>query len=642
MPGPLHRPSPPSPSANDSQVRRSSSVYSRATKCWEAPANWFDDPPPLPPVPSRAVLETRRLSYSNPQLSNDETVSPLTPELDQPLPPMLGPRTNQPLLPSPSPSLAPHSIRKQSSVATLPALLPREDEDRVWRRLPPDEVQLSPSPPPMSPITTHNYSQSSIDVSSSPLTPYVPMHLRSYSDESPPAATLSRPFDSPSLGGSATNDHWRNNSIDKAFFHMRLGSDISTRSDNRSVDRSISPKGADNQSLGSEDVLSSDYRNKLLGKYKDLVAPPTGHFEDVILNSDAEETGHELKMVPAPLFWENRKKELYPLRAIYAQQRKTGDGPRSSLVASNQPAKKHKKRISLSSAPLQMILPSQYKRKSAEGAQEPSDSPTTATWRRALSLRLRSRKPQDGKDFPEGSPRTVRDKAISKPMQDGPMPLQLPAMAYKDTVTMKPASPRAIVEQAKPQYPWRSSSNFDLNKGMPTVPRVVNIPRPVSPQDQHGEVYGRSSPDEKGYQHPGPGFNIPRSMDRRPRAGPRAAPIQPLVISTRRITGAFHKARSSLGNRSEFEKGHTRNTSSGGHSSANEQLVSAFSPIEDKRSVMRPAIFDIAREAMRERDRTKRRKELKSQIKFVGRVDPKQVNQSQEKQRRETFGEGWI
>ena len=115
--------------------------------------------------------------------------------------------------------------------------------------------------------------------------------------------------------------------------------------------------------------------------------------------------------------------------------------------------------------------------------------------------------------------------------------------------------------------------------------------------------------------------------------------------STPGLTSIFHRGSSSKDESSKLGnvKGHTRNKSSGSGSSFDHRLQSAFSPVDDDRKSMRPAILDKALDAIRERERTKRRKDLKSQIKFVGQVDPEKVHESSSgKQRRETFGEGWI
>lgn len=592
-------------------------MYSRATRCWEdAPVFPSGEAPP--PVPALPFAGDRRFTESSPQLSSPD-VSPLTPELQEPLPPLLEPRTYQPVNPTPSLSLAPYTPRKRSSnVTTISMLLPRDEEERVWSSTRPETIQLSPSPPPMSPVFNHKYSLSASDKPSDKI--FVPEHGRSGSQDSQPSATLSGPFDCPS-----TETHWRSDSIDKAFSHMRLGSDVT-----RTLPQAFAklPAEPEDQSETSEDILSSDYRDKLIDEYRDL-APPKGPWQDDAASSDAEATAHELKMVPAPLFWENRHKELYPQRTIYAQQKNSSKAHRILMGdPTREPAKKHKKKVSLNKAPLQMILPSHHKRKSAE---DQEDSPTTAALKQALALRLKSKKQKDDVEVAEDSPRLFHGKVISKPMQDGPMPLQLPKIAYRDVEVKKPALSPPSAAFLKPQHAWRSSGTSASTASSTDKKAKSSKSKKRIPDPEEDDPYGIGSELRAQY-----GTDYDKSQGRERRRSSHG------LLHPPKISNIFHRTPSPSASQSSFEKGHKRNKSSGGGSSTDQNLASAFSPIEDERKSMRPAIFDKALDVMRDRERDKRRKDLKSQIKFVGKVDPNTIHQEPQKQRRETFGEGWI
>lgn len=559
--------------------RRTSSVYSRATRIWDAPPSWYDGPPPLPST-DRRFSDGQTLSASTPNLGAPD-VSPLTPKLDAQL---LLPRIYQPLLPSPSPTLAPYS-RHVSDVPTLSDFLPGRDEEDPWRGLSLDEPLLSPSPPPLSPITNIAYSQSFSNLSTPPLMPYTPVHWRSRSDDSPPVARLTRPFDVP------PGEQWATESVNDALSHMRLGSNISSRFDKLLISRSTGSEAIDERSLQSDEILSAEYRNKLVGEYKDLASPPSGHWkhEEVETPSDDSNGGRDLKLVPAPLFWTNRQKELYPRRAEYAQA-KTGDPSSLGILKRNQqPPRKHRKKISLSSAPLKMVLPSQYKRKSMEKQQE-QDSPITASLKKSLAMRLGAKK-QEAKELPASPPRTGRGKPISKPLPEVPFQLHLPAMVYGDG-----PSPKQLPEQSKSNHQSPSSPPSSF-------PRSLHR-HPIIEEAKHNHSH-----------------------------------------SGRSISNVFHKAQSSLRHSSESE---TQPRESQARVSSESTKALTSPEIPDERRFLGSGLLDKALDVKRERDRRKRVKDLKSSIRFVGKVDPgKAANGSKEKspeqgQKRETFGEGWI
>jgi hypothetical protein len=382
----------------------------------------------------------------------------------------------------------------------------------------------------------------------------------------------------------------------------------------------------------SEETLLSDYRDKLIDEYRELAPPPTGRWQDDSTEqSDPEATAREIKMIPEPLFWENRQKELYPQRAMYAQQKQKGKQGKDILR--HPPTKKHKKKRSLPSVPLQMILPSQYRRKSVE---EQEDSPTTVTLKKALALRLTSKKREDDRASVESALRLFHGKPISTPIQHGPMPLQLPKIAYRDVEAKKPTLASCSKEHAKPQYTWRSSEDSSADReSTPTTPWPSRL--------KEKDAKRTSDSHASSSLHTDSSFSGPQKADRSP--SPRHMAHLPPLPSPR-LSSIFHKAKASPSSskRSSFDskKGYKRDKSHDSVSSFDRNAVSAFSPVDDDRRSMRPAIFDKALEVMQERDRDKRRKELKSRIKFVGRVDPEKINQEQEKPRRETFGEGWI
>jgi hypothetical protein len=370
-------------------------------------------------------------------------------------------------------------------------------------------------------------------------------------------------------------------------------------------------------------VLSSEYRNELIDEYKDLAVAPAGHWQEDSIDSDAETTGHELKMVPAPLFWQNRQRELYPHRAVYAQQKQPSlrdDGDLKRFIP-----KKHKMKMSLSKAPLQMILPTHYKRKSSNS--EPGDSPTTAALKRALALRRHSKKSGPERHSAESQPRLFHGKPISRPLQDGLVPLQLPKIAYRD-VEVKPVlkSPRRIEMKAK--YARCSSTVSSGSYGLETPESPLEY---TAPRDK--DISSLGEPQIKSYNHSRHGMNSPRRHSRNLPATPGFASF-------------IHRRRGAVEGHSASKRDHSRNKSNESQHNSERKLESAFSPVDDdKKSSMRPAIFDKALDAMRERERNKRRKDLKSQIKFVGQVDPEKIDQvsgEKQKQRRETFGEGWI
>lgn len=175
---------PPDPPAEDmypTLLKRSSSVYTRATGVWDTSNSSHG----APSTPTKPTLERWRFSASSPQLS----IEPLEPLLcpvavetteRKNLPPM-DPRMCSPLLPSPSPSLTTASGRNSYGLS----LLTQEPAEDFW-------ATLAHSPPFYPSAASLQYSQSSLDVSSAPAT--LPSVIPRARSASPPAPQSRRLF----------------------------------------------------------------------------------------------------------------------------------------------------------------------------------------------------------------------------------------------------------------------------------------------------------------------------------------------------------------------------------------------------------------------------------------------------------------
>jgi hypothetical protein len=187
---------PPDPPIQDaSSVRCSSSLYTPATGIWDEEQI----------ISSRSNSERQNSNITGPQTlgSLDSPLTPESAEMIDPVPPLLQPRGYSPLLPSPSPSLAPQS-RANSYIPPLQtnlSLRGSEHED--------DGLASLAVSPPLSPIQpTCKFPQPSVELPSQHSTALLAL-VRTRS-ASPLSSRLSRPF-CPSV------DYKSEESISKTF-----------------------------------------------------------------------------------------------------------------------------------------------------------------------------------------------------------------------------------------------------------------------------------------------------------------------------------------------------------------------------------------------------------------------------------------
>lgn len=219
-------PDPPMPTTvpqpTHHQLRRSSSVYTRNTGFWETEAVISPSKP-------------RSFSTSSPQLAIPAPGSPVTPMTPEPnsIAPILEPHRYQPILPSPSPSLAPASAR--NSYVQASRNQNNKDEEGYWSALAPS--------PPFSPIDGPlEYSQSPLDLSSPTTSPSKPPRARSVT---PPKSRLSRPF-------SPTVVHQREGSMKKVLASLGVSAEEAGLS-----------SGGKNKELASPTTLEFDRKASL-------------------------------------------------------------------------------------------------------------------------------------------------------------------------------------------------------------------------------------------------------------------------------------------------------------------------------------------------------------------------------------------
>jgi hypothetical protein len=193
-------PDPPVTISQENQLKRSSSVYTRATGLWGTEKSWYAEPI----VPTRPRSVRGSYSSSRPHSTLESPLTPLSPEVN-PIPAILEPRVYAPLLPSPSPSLAPASERNSydSRIFIQISSLDHDLRDTSYLENP---LLLLPAPAPSFP----GFSQSSFDLSSP--TVATPHTLPRPHSTSPIrlSSRLSRPFD-PSV------KHRRDASMKKAL-----------------------------------------------------------------------------------------------------------------------------------------------------------------------------------------------------------------------------------------------------------------------------------------------------------------------------------------------------------------------------------------------------------------------------------------
>ncbi|KAF2436698.1 hypothetical protein EJ08DRAFT_157517 [Tothia fuscella] len=611
------------PMSPTNRLRRSSSVYTCASGVWGA---------------EKVITASRprSLSASSPQLVYSPSGSPLTPATPEvnPIPPILEPRSYQPLLPSPSPSLAPASARNSYD---QPLRMQYNKDlglgEGYWPSL--------AASPPYSPVAGNaEYSQSSFDLAS-PFVAHPPLIPRARS-LTPPKSRLSRPFSPPVL-------HKRDASMKKALVALGVTAEEAGLSPGQKNEQDKSPRtfeyshylpqaraaaaallakiqdktpatdewedDKDNEEAGEEDLLSSDYHQALVNQYRDL-APSTYRQCD---SSDEEDKGRDLRLVPAPLFWKNRQRELYPSRVAHSlssSPQSVNHNFRFNAPTLKSPKKSHNnkqthtKRLSGSGAPLKMILASQFKRKSSETAQ----SEVVASPKTPRSLFRNRRRPSIKRVPSQRSPgrQHLRQPTNKKTVYEPPLPLQLPSIAFRTkapetprTMGMKsaPATSSGFAHRRAPE-PLSGRRGSEKLRGKSSSEELVDeMLSPVEVKhvslelDQSGDYrdnpflthvepfkslrhpHETSKADENAqpeisYDHINSSSPYPRALDRHPTGTPQSPgylTAEPTLHSTKptssgnhnsKITHALHKARSSLSNISHTNSTpHSRNPS---------------------------------------------------------------------------------
>jgi hypothetical protein len=471
-------------------LRRSSSIYTRATDVWDEEE--ID--------PKRSHPEQERFSASSSQLTRSPE-SPLTPwatEMINPIPPLLQPRNYEPLLPSPSPSLAPQS-RTNSFVPSLQIdLSSRESEQKDnWC------ASLTPSPPLsiVQPVGRHTHSSSDIRTQYSTA---LPARVRARS-VSPVSTRLKGPFHPPvvhkqeasiskalaSLGITAeeagiSRGRQRTKKMPRKFldytceyrFHLfeaRLLSIFSDRMARTSHGATRVQATGPRMFAASDDVeqeqekeskeetksLSTYYHQALVDQYRELAAPVQGQRDH---SSEDDEKGRDLRLVPAPLFWKNRQQELYPRRVEHFLAKKEKEQRSRGLQLKDVKEDKQKGE-STASAPLEMTLASQLKDHSGEHEREgltTLKAPARSFFKSRYRESSRAALPQ-GK-LPNDSLRSPF-RQTKKATEEPPLALKLPSIAYSHS------SPS--------RSPYNGSIESASESGHPSSPSLV--PPQISP-----------------------------------------------------------------------------------------------------------------------------------------------------------------
>ncbi|KAF1989827.1 hypothetical protein K402DRAFT_451991 [Aulographum hederae CBS 113979] len=417
----------PPPVDRRKTVKRSSSVHSRAG-LWEGAAPWKSDDDEEDGSEDY-ILQPRRFSTSTPHLSKT-----------QPMPPLLEARTYQPLLPDPSPASTP----PRSPLPAHESLPLRYDDpeegEKIWAPLP----LQPPSPPPLNypPLPIQRTQPIALDTSVGGGTV-----IRDFAPESPlsrftgsPVSPNSHPSNVSSRSASTSTTHSRFSSHDKTLASLGLsdadsimpspgwaktrgergGNSLERRqhqdaylerrqpagqSSSRSRTRyavddewedSTSP--VDLPAYAARDPEQQSFPNAAKGVYHE---PPSSPNSPAFLlmherlnnraGSESSTDGRDIKLVPAPLFWDNRFK---PNQVSQDDLLDIPD-PETQSSKSKKASKAHKtkagkKGAAAATGPLKMVLPTTIRRHDSSTGEIPiSPPPVTPPEERARNQKLR-------------------------------------------------------------------------------------------------------------------------------------------------------------------------------------------------------------------------------------------------------------
>jgi hypothetical protein len=539
IPANTHKSLPPLPPIQHSaSLRRSSSVYTGATGVWDEELV----------SPTRPYSESQSLNTSDLESSvaPDSPSTPWSSELINPIPPFLVPRDYAPILPSPSPSLAPKSRNNSCIPPFDDSIIPDKTGQREgwW-------TMLAPSPP-LSPMPGRKMSRSTLDLSlSRELPPRAPIRARS---TSPPSSRLSRPFISPiveyreesrnkalsSLGiteeeASLPQGRQEKKKLPSRFFsytrkfavHIskprsltflpgrsktnRSAKESPTAKPGKAIASEVEDEQQDEESKTKPDRVSVEPPRPFVYEFQDFAAPSQAQWDD---SSEDEDKGRYLRLVPAPLFWKNRQQELNAKKVEQSLANKEiEDRPQDSETKGTKWGKKNKEDESAPSSPPTISLTGQPKDQDMERGRARSTSPKPLT--RSF---FKTRRRAASKPAPLNSPAQQNKKDADEP----PLPLQLPSIAYSrsdqfgspNTGYVKSAHRSARVIPDSP-----ISSNTSPARSPPSHAHA--FPRPpiesTSPPYVSGTSDVAASPGFSD-EHSGPEPNTPNEIEQSIRA----------------------------------------------------------------------------------------------------------------------------
>jgi hypothetical protein len=364
---------------------------------------------------------------------------------------------------------------------------------------------------------------------------------------------------------------------------------------------------AEDSEQEDHEILSPYYHRALAEQYKEVVAPFQGQWE----SSDEEEKAKELPLVPAPLFWKNRQRELYPSRVGHFLT-KDDEGIRSQQLELRSNKKNNKsKSIFASGVPLKLVLASQLKNKN-EGNQRQGNSKTLKISRslfhhkRHASVKRSSLNRAPSQRAARPNFRRHRGKAFHQP----PLTLQLPSIAFRSQLSMTPRSitvksaaapPTNTLLHSPPEPPIQRGINkrSELSRQSPdgygledpatlidemlaesplslghTPPYYGQghiVQKDMQPHRAKDTYQADSSPLEELHhfsKHPNSSTAFPRSLERRPthalkpHALPRSEIRNPISSPALKTPGTASKAIHTVIDRARSSIGHSKSASS--------------------------------------------------------------------------------
>jgi hypothetical protein len=399
-------------------------------------------------------------------------------------------RVYSPLLPEPSPSITPVSRRSVEYVEATPHIISQyapkaNNVVELWRTLPPSPPATAPIPP----MAARLFSPRSTE------------HLASPRYSAPPQRAKSSDPPTSRQGKAPDVSHQRESSIEKVL--QNLGVNEEGQPDEkrgRKKTRQIAPRsthynhyhpGAKSKSKkpkeikdepGWEDytgdvdsegeyILSAEYHTALVDQYRALAAPVQGQWDE---STDEEESAHNFRFVPKPLFWKTKDGTVEQQQHdhVTSPQRKPG-------------ASRHRKSSTSTSVPLKMMLPSHFNRRrdSSTEMRKTDDKP-----KKTESTKVRSRKPRAAPSKRTSAlyarPTSKKAGHVTKKqiVNVPPIPLQLPqSVAAEPRPSLGPRKDSLDVIQPQQHRASEPTTDNDVGLSPEPGPTLIRPSRHASP-----------------------------------------------------------------------------------------------------------------------------------------------------------------